>query len=101
MTDKGGESKYLEAKVEGLLENQVVTDLLLKKMVVRVVTKESREVLEEATFQSQVPEVLVLVDTEYFAEEGRSEISAIFFPRLHGTSYEDAISLGKIGHPAL
>jgi len=59
MTDKGGESKYLEAKVEGLLENQVVTDLLEKKMVVRVVTKESREVLEEATFQSQIARDLV------------------------------------------
>ena len=50
--DRGGESKYLEASVEGLLDNQVVTDLLLKKMVVRVVTMELREVIEEATFQS-------------------------------------------------
>jgi len=57
--DRGGESKYLEARVEALLDNQVVTDLLMKKMVVRVVTKESGEVLEEATFQTQISRNLV------------------------------------------
>lgn len=54
MIDGGGESKYLEARVEGLLDNQVVTDLIMKKMVQMVVTKGSGEVLEEATFQTQV-----------------------------------------------
>ena len=56
--DKGGESKYLEARVEGLLDNQAVTDLLMKKMVVKVVTRRPGgglgEVLEEATFHNQV-----------------------------------------------
>ena len=53
MTDTGKESKYLTVRVEGLLDNQMVTDLLMKKMVVKVVTK-SGEVLEEATFHTQV-----------------------------------------------
>ena len=39
--------------MEGLLDNQPVTDILLKKMVVKVVT-DSGEVLEEATFHNQV-----------------------------------------------
>ena len=54
MEDRGGESKYLEARVEGLLDNQAVTELLMKKMVVKVVTTPGGEILEEATFQSQV-----------------------------------------------
>ena len=54
MTDRGEKSKYLEVRVEGLLDNQMVTDLLLKKMVVKVVNMASGEVLEEATFQTQV-----------------------------------------------
>ena len=54
MKDRGGESKYLEARVEGLLDNQAVTELLMKKMVVKVVTTPGGEILEEATFQSQV-----------------------------------------------
>ena len=52
--DRGGESKYLEARVEGLLDNQAVTELLMKKMVVKVVTTPGGEILEEATFHSQV-----------------------------------------------
>ena len=51
--DIGGESTYVEARVEGLLDNQPVTDLFMKKMVAKVVT-ESGEVLEETTFQNQV-----------------------------------------------
>ena len=54
MTDRGGGSKYLEARVEGLVDNQIVTDLLMKKMVVKVVNTATGEVLEEATFQTQV-----------------------------------------------
>ena len=53
LEDEGGESKYVEARVEGLLDNQPVTDLFMKKMVAKVVT-ESGEVLEETTFQNQV-----------------------------------------------
>ena len=53
LEDKEGESKYVEARVEGLLDNQLVTDLLMKKMVVKVVT-ESGGMLEEATFHNQV-----------------------------------------------
>ena len=53
LEDKGEESKYVEARVEGFLDNQPVTDLLLKKMVVKVVA-ESGEVLEKATFHNQV-----------------------------------------------
>ena len=53
MTDRGEGSKYLTVRVEGLLDNQMVTDLLMKKMVVKVVAK-SGEVLEEATFLTQV-----------------------------------------------
>ena len=56
MTDLGKESKYLTVRVEGLLDNQMVTDLLMKKMVVKVVTK-SGEVLEEATFLTQVTSI--------------------------------------------
>ena len=71
MIDQGrGESKYLEARVEGLLNNQVITDLLMKKMVVRVVTYEG-EVLEEATFQSQVALSPPLGSAEYFTEKVR------------------------------
>jgi len=50
---QGRESKYLMARVEGLSDNQTVTDLLLKKMEVRVVSA-SGEVLEKATLHSQV-----------------------------------------------
>jgi len=59
MTDRGEKSKYLEVRVEGLLDNQMVTDLLLKKMVVKVVNMASGEVLEEATFQTQISRNLV------------------------------------------
>ena len=53
LEDKGEESKYVEARVEGLLDNQPVTELFMKKMVAKVVT-ESGGVLEEATFFNQV-----------------------------------------------
>ena len=53
LEDKEGESKYVEARVEGFLNSQPVTDLLMKKIVVKVVA-ESGEVLEEATFHNQV-----------------------------------------------
>ena len=78
--DRGGESKYLEARVEALLDNQVVTDLLMKKMVVRVVTKESGEVLEEATFQTQVTSSTSLLAAEFLQERGKVEILAISCP---------------------
>ena len=51
--DRGGESKYIEVRLEAILDNQEVTNLLLNKMVVKVV-KASGEVLEEATVSSQV-----------------------------------------------
>ena len=51
--DRGGESKYIEVRLEAILDNQEITNLLLNKMVVKVV-KASGEVLEEATVSSQV-----------------------------------------------
>ena len=52
-TDRGGASKYLEARVEAIAGQQSVTEFLLKKMALKVVTAKG-EVLEEATLSSQV-----------------------------------------------
>ena len=51
--DRGGASKYLEARVEAVAGQQSVTEFLLKKMALMVVTVKG-EVLEEATLSSQV-----------------------------------------------
>ena len=51
--DRGGASKYLEARVEAVAGQQSVTEFLLKKMALMVVTVNG-EVLEEATLSSQV-----------------------------------------------
>ena len=51
--DRGGASKYLEARVEAVTGPQSVTEFLLKKMALMVVTVKG-EVLEEATLSSQV-----------------------------------------------
>ena len=51
--DRGGASKYLEARVEAIAGQQSVTEFLLKKMALMVVTVKG-EVLEEATLSSQV-----------------------------------------------
>ena len=51
--DRGGASKYLEARVEAVAGQPFVTEFLLKKMALMVVTVKG-EVLEEATLSSQV-----------------------------------------------
>ena len=55
VVEPGSKSKYLVARVEGLVDNQAVSDFLLMKMEVKVVST-SGELLEKATFHSQVKE---------------------------------------------
>ena len=71
-TDRGGASKYLEARVEAVAGQQSVTEFLLKKMALKVVTAKG-EVLEEATLSSQVDVSVVepLLDSNC-SDESRS-----------------------------